>query len=130
VLTVEPSATLGDVAALLTERKIGAVVVSDDGKKVSGIMSERDIVKAIALRGADVLQQPVSSAMTSSVVLCDPGETMHQVMGRMTSGRFRHLPVVENDELVGIISIGDVVKRRIEQVEAEAEEIRAYITSG
>ena len=129
VLTVSPSATLSDVARMLTEHRIGAVVVSNDGKDVAGIMSERDIVKSIAREGAGVLEQPVSSAMTTSVVLCGPGDTINQVMEKMSSGRFRHVPIVDDGALVGIISIGDVVKRRIEQAEHEAEEIRAYISS-
>jgi CBS domain-containing protein len=107
---------------------VGALVVVEDGDRIIGIVSERDIVRAIA-GGAAALDQPVSSVMTKNVMTCSDGETIDSVMSRMTKGRFRHLPVAENGRLTGIISIGDVVKARIEQVEREAEEMRAYIAT-
>ena len=128
VLTIAAANTLGDAVAILAKRRVGALVVVEDGDRIIGIVSERDIVRAIA-GGAAALDQPVSSVMTKNVMTCSDGETIDSVMSRMTKGRFRHLPVAENGRLTGIISIGDVVKARIEQVEREAEEMRAYIAT-
>ena len=128
VLTIAAANSLGDAVAILAKRRVGALVVVEDGDRIVGIVSERDIVRAIA-GGAAALDQPVSSVMTKNVMTCSDGETIDSVMSRMTKGRFRHLPVAENGRLTGIISIGDVVKARIEQVEREAEEMRAYIAT-
>jgi CBS domain-containing protein len=128
VLTIAAANSLGDAVAILAKRRVGALVVVEDGDRIVGIVSERDIVRAIA-GGAAALEQPVSSVMTKNVMTCSDGETIDSVMSRMTKGRFRHLPVAENGRLTGIISIGDVVKARIEQVEREAEEMRAYIAT-
>lgn len=128
VATVAPDATLASIAATLAEKKIGAVVVVEGGA-IRGIVSERDIVRAVARRGGDVLSKSAREWMTVDVVTCRPEDTINEVMQTMTSGRFRHLPVVENGKLGGIVSIGDVVKRRIEDVEREAEQIREYITT-
>jgi CBS domain-containing protein len=128
VLTIAAANSLGDAVAILAKRRVGALVVVEDGDRIIGIVSERDIVRAIA-GGAAALDQPVSSVMTKNVMTCSDGETIDSVMSRMTKGRFRHLPVAENGRLTGIISIGDVVKARIEQVEREAEEMRAYIAT-
>jgi len=128
VLTIAAANSLGDAVAILAKRRVGALVVVEDGDRIIGIVSERDIVRAIA-DGAAALDQPVSSVMTRNVMTCSDGETIDSVMSRMTKGRFRHLPVAENGRLTGIISIGDVVKARIEQVEREAEEMRAYIAT-
>jgi CBS domain-containing protein len=128
VATTTPSRTISEVVADLTARKIGALVVLERGR-VTGIVSERDIVKAIGHRGAGVLDDPVSSIMTRDVVTCGESDTIDGVMTRMTRRRFRHMPVIEDDELVGIVSIGDVVKARIEEVEHEAGELRTYIAT-
>ena len=127
VATVNPTVTLGEVATLLSERRIGAVVVMQD-RKVLGIVSERDIVKAVARNGGEALTAPVRDVMTSRVVTCSLNDSVDELMDSMTMGRFRHLPVVENGRLVGLISIGDVVKRRIAAVEAEHQAMRDYIT--
>lgn len=129
VLTITPEATLGDAARLLSEKGIGALVVTSGGDRIAGILSERDIVRAIGLKGGDALDMPVSSAMTAKVKVCSEQSTVNEVMETMTRGRFRHLPVETDGKLAGIISIGDVVKRRIEAVEREAEEIRSYIAT-
>lgn len=127
VVTVQPAMTLADAARFLSDNKIGAVVVAGLDGRIAGILSERDIVKTIAAKGGAALDMPVSSAMTSKVVTCTESHTVNQLMEIMTTNRFRHVPVEESGKLIGIISIGDVVRRRIEDVEREAEEIKAYI---
>ena len=129
VVTVAPATTVADASALLAERRIGAAVVTDRSGRILGIVSERDIVAALAKYGADALTRDVGSIMTSKVITCAENDTINEVMARMTRGRFRHLPVVTNGRMVGVISIGDVVKRRIEDVEREAEEMRLYIAT-
>lgn len=129
VTTVTRNLTLSEAAKIMAERNIGAVVVVDSRSKVLGILSERDIVGALARSGGAVLDKPVAAFMTTKVVQCRQSNTVNEVMEIMTNGRFRHLPVDEDGELVGIISIGDVVRRRIEEVEREAAEMKAYITS-
>ena len=114
---------------LLAARKIGALVVVESRDRVIGIVSERDIVRAISRHGPETLADTVASIMTREVVTCADRDTIDQVMGRMTRGRFRHLPVVADGRLAGIVSIGDVVKARIEQVEREADDMRAYIAT-
>ena len=128
VATVSPGASLAAVAATLAEKKIGAVLIME-GAAIGGIISERDIVRAVASRGSEALSTPAKEWMTAKVVTCAPDDTINDVMQKMTSGRFRHLPVVENGKLAGIVSIGDVVKRRIEDVEREAAQIREYIAT-
>jgi CBS domain-containing protein len=128
VATTTPDKTISAAVAELSARKIGALVVVERGR-LAGIVSERDIVKAIGLRGAGILDDPVSSIMTRDVVTCRESDTINGVMTRMTRRRFRHMPVVEDGDLVGIISIGDVVKVRIEEVEHEADELRTYIAT-
>ena len=129
VVTIEPERTLAEAAELLTRNRIGAVVVTRRDGRIAGILSERDIVRALGLEGAAVLTKPVSSAMTANVRICRESHTVNEVMEIMTHGRFRHLPVERDGRLDGIVSIGDVVKRRIQDVEREAEEIRAYIAT-
>ena len=129
VVTTTAAASIAGAIDKLARHKIGALVVVDDQHKIAGIISERDIVRAIAERGAEVLSTPLSDVMTRTVVTCGESETVNQVMTRMTRGRFRHMPVVESGNLAGIISIGDVVRARIEQVEREAEDMRAYIAA-
>lgn len=129
VVTVSPTMGTEEAVRFLAENKIGAVVVTGPGGRIAGILSERDIVRAVASRGADALTGPISAIMTSKVTTCGESHSVNQVMEMMTNGRFRHLPVEEDGKLIGIISIGDVVRRRIEDVEREAEEIKAYIAS-
>lgn len=128
VLTLPPDAKLSDAIGLLAERRIGALVVSASGG-IDGILSERDVVRCLASKGAAALDQPVSGVMTANVQTCDEASTVNEVMEVMTRGRFRHLPVQKNGKLDGIVSIGDVVKRRIEDAEREANEIREYIAT-
>ena len=129
VVTLGPSETIESAIRTLAERRIGALVVTTDDNRIAGIFSERDVVRMIAAEGADALKKPLSSAMTARVRTCAENHTVHEVMETMTEGRFRHLPVEVGGYLVGIISIGDVVKRRIREVEREAEDIRAYIST-
>ena len=126
VATVKPTVTLGEVATLLSERRIGAVVVMEDSK-VLGIVSERDIVKAVARNGGEALKAAVRDVMTSRVTTCSLNDSVDELMDSMTMGRFRHLPVIEKGELVGIISIGDVVKWRVAEYEREQEALHDYI---
>lgn len=128
VITVRPHRTLGEAAKLLTEHRIGATVVAGSDAKILGILSERDIVKAIAKEGAAALDHAVSRHMTEKVVTCDEDTLMNDVMDIMTSGKFRHLPIVRAGTLIGIISIGDVVKHRINAMESEQAAMRNYIT--
>ena len=128
VVTADKNTSLSDVAAQLAQHKIGALIVMD-GEKVCGIASERDLIRAINTKGANALADPINSCMTSKVISCAPGDTIDQLMEMMTAGRFRHLPVLENGKLAGIVSIGDVVKRKIEQAERDAEELKRYIAS-
>jgi len=129
VFTMGPNDVLSDAIEALAERRIGALVVTNGDRKIVGILSERDIVRAIARDGRDAIDQPVRQVMTPKVNICNENHTINEVMEIMTRGRFRHLPVEKNGMLDGIISIGDVVKRRIEDVEREAEEIKAYIAT-
>ncbi len=129
VVTIGPAAAIADAVAVLAKRRIGAVLVLEENGRIAGIVSERDIVRSIAPSAGAALGHPVAAIMTRSVMTCSEGETIDSVMSRMTRGRFRHLPVVNHGRLTGIISIGDVVKARIEQVEHEAEEMRAYIAT-
>jgi CBS domain-containing protein len=129
VATVTAGKTIADAIDQLAKRRIGALVVVENGDRIVGIVSERDIVRAIAARGAGALEEPLSGIMTRNVSTCSDGETIDSVMSQMTRGRFRHLPVAAGGRLTGIVSIGDVVKARIEQVEREAEDLRAYITA-
>jgi CBS domain-containing protein len=129
VITIAPDSSLADAARALARHRIGAVVVVGSNGRTVGILSERDIVRLIGEQGAEVLSQPVSEAMSTSVKVCGEDHTINDVMAIMTRGRFRHLPVESDGKLVGIISIGDVVKQRIEDVEREADEIRNYIAT-
>jgi CBS domain-containing protein len=129
VVTIPPTMPALDVAQTLSDWKIGAVVVVDEDETPIGIVSERDIVRALSKLGADALAQEAEAIMTAKLVTCEEHHTVDQVMERMTRGRFRHLPVMQDSRLVGIVSIGDVVKRRIEDVEKEAQEMRTYIAT-
>lgn len=129
VISIEADRSLSDAARLLSERRIGAVVVVDGKQPVAGILSERDIVKAVAARGAQALDEPVFKVMTGQVVTCTGRTSINDLMELMTQQKFRHVPVVEEGKLVGIISIGDVVKQRVEEIEAETQAIKEYIAT-
>ena len=129
VVTIEPDRTLGDAANCLAQRRIGAVVVVDGSGAVLGIISERDVVRAVAEVGAGALTAPVSSRMTSEVVTCLPTSSIDEIMSLMTKGKFRHVPVLDGGRLAGIISIGDVVKQRLADIESEHQALRNYIAT-
>jgi CBS domain-containing protein len=126
IQSVGPEARLSDAIRILAERKIGAVLAMSEGR-IEGILSERDIVRVLAERGAAVLDEPVSAVMTRKVVSCKQTDTVAAIMEMMTLGKFRHLPVVEDGRVVGLISIGDIVKWRVREYEAEQEALRDYI---
>jgi CBS domain-containing protein len=126
VLSVEPDAKLAAAVEILGGKKIGAVLVMSQGR-IEGILSERDIVRVLSERGAAVLEEPVSGVMTRKVVSCRQSDTVAGIMEMMTLGKFRHLPVVEDGKVVGLISIGDIVKRRVQEYETEQEALRDYI---
>lgn len=130
VVTIEQGQQVNHVAKVLTEKRIGAVVVVDETNRVCGVLSERDIVRALASEGSAALHQSVSVFMTSDVITCGPRDSMDQLMSLMTGRRVRHLPVLDDGKLVGIISIGDVVKWRIAETESEAASLREYIATG
>lgn len=129
IVTIGPQATLGDAVARLAQHHIGAIVVVDDHMAVEGIISERDVVRLLGERGTQALTEPLDKVMTRAVVTCTADETIPMIMERMTRGRFRHVPVVEKDRLIGIVSIGDVVKFRVEEMEREHAALRDYIMS-
>jgi CBS domain-containing protein len=129
VATIEPIASLATAAKVLAERRIGALVVMDSADRVAGILSERDIVRALAERGAAALDECVDRAMTRRVVTCTEAMTVSEIMKRMTAGKFRHVPVVEHGRLVGIVSIGDVVKYRLTAMQHESQSLRDYLSA-
>lgn len=129
VFSVAPDITLSAACAELDTRRVGALIVCD-GDQVVGVISERDVVKAVAADGAAGLKKPVSAYMTREVVFAEPGETVAILMGRMTDRRIRHLPVLKDNRLSGVISIGDVVKCQIAEATREAESLRTYIAAG
>lgn len=127
VTTIEPTATLTAAIKMLAERRIGALVVTGAESRIIGIISERDIVRAIAQHGGDALTRPVSEMMTRTVITCNERDTVCDLMEQMTRGKFRHIPVVEQGKLAGIISIGDVVKHRVAELEHDGEALQDYI---
>ena len=127
VLTARPDTRLEEITQMLAQRRIGAIVVMGQGGRIDGIISERDIIRVVAEQGAKCLLEPVSRTMTRNVETCEVGDTLDELMAKMTAGRFRHLPVLEDGALVGIVSIGDVVKNHIAEVEFEASALRSYI---
>ena len=127
VLTIEPTATLATAVQILAQRRIGALVVTGADSHIVGIISERDIVRVLGEKGTAVLGAPVAEAMTRKVVTCALNETIAEIMERMTGGKFRHVPVVEHERLAGIVSIGDVVKARLSELEHEHDALREYI---
>jgi CBS domain-containing protein len=127
VVSVEPSASLADAVRLLAGKRIGAAVILGADRRIAGIISERDIVRVLAERGAGALDEPVSQTMTRKVETCNENETGSSLMERMTSGKFRHMPVVDRGRVVGIVSIGDIVKHRLHEMERESAAMRDYI---
>ncbi len=127
IVTVPPGSSIADAVALLAARRIGAVVVSADGQRIAGILSERDIVRGLGQHGAAVLTQPVETLMTAKIVTCERGDSARQVVERMTAGRFRHMPVVEDGLMIGVISIGDVVKGRLDELVMEKRALEGMI---
>ncbi|WP_420549762.1 CBS domain-containing protein [Curvivirga sp.] len=130
VLGLNENDTIESAVTILAEKKIGATVVLDNAGKLVGILSERDIVREIGNQGASVLNKSIGDIMTKDVQTCSPSDAVAKIMAQMTEGRFRHLPVMDNGNMVGIISIGDVVKNRINELEFEANAMRDYITTG
>jgi CBS domain-containing protein len=129
VVTIAPTANLSDAVKLLAERRIGAVIVTGPDNRVAGILSERDIVRALGARGPAALDENVAAVMTRKVTTCAEADTIAGLMERMTAGKFRHLPVVDQGRLTGVISIGDVVKSRLEEIEGETNALREYIAT-
>ena len=127
VATIAPTAKVADAIKMLCERKIGALVITGAGDRITGIVSERDIVRTFGAHGAAALDMPLTDVMTRKVVTCEPNDKMSEIMELMTTGKFRHLPVLENERMVGIVSIGDVVKMRLAQLEHEQDALRDYI---
>ena len=130
VFTVTPGTSVAQLSQQLSARRIGSVLVLDGEGSVAGIVSERDLVRALASHGAKAMELEARQVMTRDVVTCDPDDSIDQVMQTMTRGRFRHLPVVRHGELLGLVSIGDVVKARLEETKHETEALKAYIVAG
>jgi CBS domain-containing protein len=130
VFSVTPDTTAAEVAKQLSVKRIGSVLVLNDLSTVVGIVSERDLVRALAIHGAKAMELEIRQIMTREVVSCHPDDSIDEVMQTMTNGRFRHLPVIHHGELVGLISIGDVVKARLEETQHETEALKAYIVAG
>jgi CBS domain-containing protein len=129
VVSIEPTATLSSAVALLAEKRIGALLILGAGHRIVGILSERDIVRTLAERGAAALDEPVSQTMTRKVSTATENETVSSIMERMTEGKFRHVPVVEQGRISGMISIGDVVKHRLREMERDSAAMHDYILS-
>ncbi len=127
VATIRRDATVADAVDLLNRERIGALVVSDDGESADGILSERDIVRALAEHADELMSQPVGELMSRAVFTCEPGDSVGQLMEEMTSRRIRHFPVLRDGRLCGIVSIGDLVKSRLDEIEFEAELMRSFI---
>ena len=130
VFTVTPGTSVAQLSQQLSARRIGSMLVLDGEGSVAGIVSERDLVRALASHGAKAMELEARQVMTRDVITCDPDDSIDMVMQTMTSGRFRHLPVVRHGELLGLVSIGDVVKARLEEAKHETEALKAYIVAG
>jgi CBS domain-containing protein len=130
VMTARQDDTIHEIASRLSHRKIGAIVIINGAEQVEGIVSERDIIRLIAEHGGKALSMPASSAMTRNVVSCTSNATIEEIMDIMTNGRFRHLPVIEDGKIAGIISIGDVVKHHTAEVQLEVTAMRGYLATG
>ena len=127
VVTVTMGSSVSDAAALLSSRRIGTVVISDDGSTPMGILSERDIVRELGRRGVGCMSEKVEDMMTSKIVTCAASDTADKVLGDMTAGRFRHMPVMDGDQMIGLISIGDVVKARLNELSMEKEALQDMV---
>ena len=127
VISIEPTATLATAVKTLGDHKIGALLVLGPDRRMVGILSERDIVRVLAEQGAGALEQPLAQVMTRKVVTCSQSETIGGIMERMTRGKFRHVPVLEQEQVIGVVSIGDVVKYRLQEMESESAALRDYI---
>ncbi len=127
VVTIAPGTLVADAARILAERRIGGLIVSRDGETVEGILSERDIVRSLAVRGASCLTETIDEMMTRNPVCTTPGESSDKVLSQMTDGRFRHMPVVEGGKLVGIVTIGDVVSSRLTELSMEKDALQGMI---
>lgn len=127
IVSIEPTADLAAAARLLSTHRIGAVVIRGAGGRLAGILSERDIVRAVAEQGADALTVSVGQVMTRKVTTCGENDSIADIMERMTAGKFRHVPVLRDGELIGVVSIGDVVKQRVGEIERDADALRDYI---
>lgn len=127
VVTIAPAATIANAIELLREKRIGAVVVTSDGRTPQGILSERDVVRGLGAHGAALLTRRVEEIMTRAVVTCAPGDRVADLMALMTERRIRHLPVIRNGALAGLVSIGDVVKNRLDEIELETSSLKTYI---
>ena len=130
VATARPDATLGEIIGKLAQKRIGAIVIVGDNGEVAGILSERDVIRRLGERGAEALQESASQSMTAAVITCQESSTLDELMELMTQGRFRHVPVIEDGALVGIVSIGDIVKNHIAEVEMEVTAMRGYFATG
>jgi CBS domain-containing protein len=129
IIDIEPSADIAAAAKLLAAHRIGALMIRGAGGRLAGILSERDIVRTLAAHGAGAIDLPVGQVMTRAVETCGENDTVAGIMERMTMGKFRHMPVLRDGEIIGLISIGDVVKHRVDEVESESEAMRDYIRS-
>jgi len=127
IVSIEPTADLSAAAKLLSTHRIGAVVIRGAGGRLAGILSERDIVRAVSEQGADALSVSVGQVMTRNVTTCGENDSIAEIMERMTAGKFRHMPVLRDGKLIGVVSIGDVVKQRVGEIEQDAEALRGYI---
>ncbi len=127
VVTVRPDIDVTEAMGVLSSKRIGAVIVSTDGKKPAGILSERDIVRELGRRGTACLAEKVSQMMTDKLITCTPEDSAHEVLGKMTEGRFRHMPVMDGDTMVGLISIGDVVKARLSELAMERDALQDMV---
>ena len=129
ILSLPPHRSMADAARMMSDKRIGAIIITAPDGSIAGILSERDVVRALASHGAEALGHLVSRHMTSKVVTAGEGDSLHEIMEMMTRGKFRHVPVLEDGKLTGIISIGDVVKHRLAEMEAEARAMRDYISA-
>jgi len=129
VATIRPTATVTELVAALAEHRVGALVVTTDEGRIEGIVSERDVARGLHAHGGDLMAMPVSQVMTADVRTCVPGDAVRDIARTMTDGRFRHLPVLQDGRLAGIVSIGDIVKRRIDELETEADQLVGYLST-
>lgn len=129
VITSDPDTTIAQIVGTLSRERVGVVVICEKNGALVGIVSERDIVRGLAERGQTLMDSTVADLMTTNVKTCSPGDTVSEIMATMTARRIRHLPVIESGKLCGIISIGDAVKHRLDEIESEADALRQYVTS-